>query len=598
VWSRGRAEIVTGLVAAVLGVAYLLLPRMGTDLAAQVARAGFFADHGYTPIDLRWYAGVDQLGYSLLSQPVMALLGVRVTGVIALVVASVTLAALLRRTGAPRPLLGVLFGTVCIGGNLVSGRVTYGLGVLFALAALLALTYPRLRWTAMIGALLASATSPVAGLFLGLAGVALLASRRVADGLLVAVPAAVPLAVSGVLFGDGGWMNISHTDALRAIVTSLVVAVLVPLRPVRIAGVLSAVGVLAAALVHTPVGLNATRLVVMFGLPVLAAYAAVPSGRTVLAAYAAIARVTTARRRLAAPAEPSPSASPPASPSLSAPASASASPSASRSASASASASASNGPAGSVSSGRAGDGRHSRGTADSPRPWWRPVALVVLLLAVCWWQPPVVVSDMRDIGNPTADPAYFAPLKARLAQQRLTGRVEIPPTRDYWEAAYLGDVPLARGWLRQADIDRNPLFFTTVPGAAGTGVSLTPDSYRAWLSDQAVQFVGVPSTELSWAGRDEAALIAAGMPYLTPVWSDAHWRLYAVLNPEPIVAPPATLVTQTAAALTFDAPTAGSVPIRVRHYRWLKATGGATVVASGDWTVVRVTTPGRYTLTS
>jgi hypothetical protein len=226
------------------------------------------------------------------------------------------------------------------------------------------------------------------------------------------------------------------------------------------------------------------------------------------------------------------------------------------------------------------------------------VALVVLLLAVCWWQPPVVVSDMRDIGNPTADPAYFAPLKARLAQQRLTGRVEIPPTRDYWEAAYLGDVPLVRGWLRQADIDRNPLFFTTVPGAAGTGVPLTPDSYRAWLSDQAVQFVAVPSTELSWAGRDEAALIAAGMPYLTPVWSDAHWRLYAVLNPEPIVAPPATLVTQTAAALTFDAPTAGYVSIRVRHYRWLKATGGATVVASGDWTVVRVTTPGRYTLTS
>jgi hypothetical protein len=247
---------------------------------------------------------------------------------------------------------------------------------------------------------------------------------------------------------------------------------------------------------------------------------------------------------------------------------------------------------------RAGNGRHSRGTPDSARPWWQPVALVALLLAVCWWQSPVVVSDLRDIGNPTADPAYFAPLRARLAQERLTGRVEIPPTRDYWEAAYLGDVPLARGWLRQADIDRNPLFFTTVPGASGTGVPLTPDSYRGWLSDLAVQFVAVPSAELSWAGRDEAALIEAGMPYLTPIWSDAHWHLYAVLNPEPIVAPPATLVAQTAAALTFDAPTAGSVPIRVRHYRWLRATGGATVVASGDWTLVRITTPGRYTLTS
>jgi hypothetical protein len=558
VWSRGRAEIVTGLVAAVLGTAYLLLPRMGTDLAAQVARAGFFADHGYTTIDLRWYAGVDQLGYSLVSQPVMVLLGVRVTGVIALIVSSVTLAALLRRTGAPRPLLGALFATVCIGGNLVSGRVTYGLGVLLGLAALLALTYPKLRWTALIAALLASATSPVAGLFLGLAGVALVASRRVADGLLVAVPAAVPLAVSGILFGDGGWMNISHTDARRAIVTSLVVAVLVPPRPVRVAGLLSAVGVLAAAVVHTPVGLNATRLVVMFALPVLAAYAAVPSRQTLLAGYAAVVRARSA------------------------PASAAVADSA----------------ADSGLSVGAGNGRHSRGTPDSGRRWWQPVALVGLLLAVCWWQPPVVTSDLRDIGNPTADPAYFAPLRARLAQERLSGRVEIPPTRDYWEAAYLGDVPLARGWLRQADIDRNPLFFTTVPGASGTGVPLTTDSYRGWLSDLAVQFVAVPSAELSWAGRDEAALIAAGMPYLTPIWSDAHWRLYAVLNPEPIVAPPATLVAQTAAALTFDAPTAGLVSIRVRHYRWLRVTGGATVVASGDWTLVRVTTPGRYTLTS
>ena len=200
-WAQHRLEWVTAVVAAALGAGYLLMQRMGSDLSAQVARAGFFAEHGYTPIDLRWYAGVDQLGYSLLSQPVMALLGVRVTGAIALVGATVALAALLRRTNAPRPLLGALIGAVCIAGNLVSGRVTYGLGVLFAVAALLALTYPRLRWAAVVAALLASATSPVAGLFLGLAGVALIAANRWADGLLVALPAAVPLALTAGLFG-------------------------------------------------------------------------------------------------------------------------------------------------------------------------------------------------------------------------------------------------------------------------------------------------------------------------------------------------------------------------------------------------------------
>ncbi|MEU4424588.1 hypothetical protein AB0F81_28545 [Actinoplanes sp. NPDC024001] len=504
-WARHRLEWSTALVAVVLGAVYLLLPPMGSDLAAQVARAGFFAEHGLTPVDLRWYAGVEQFGYSLVSQPVMALLGVRVTGVLTLIAGPVLLAVLFRRTGAARPALGAALGLAGFAGNLVSGRVTYGLGVCLGIAALVLLTVPRLRRLAALAAFLASATSPVAGLFTGLAGVALLLSRRVGDGLLLAVPAAVPLALTALLFGDGGWMNISRTDTVRAVLTGVVVAVFVPLRPVRIGALLASAGVLAAALIHTPVGLNATRLAVMFGLPVLAAYAVLPRVR---------------------------------------------------------------------------------------------VLLPLLLTAVFWWQPPVVLDDVRDIGNPTADPAYFAPLRDRLAAERLTGRVEIPPTRAYWEAAHLGDVPLARGWLRQADIDRNPLFFTTVPGAAGTGVELTASAYRVWLDEQAVQFVAVPDAELAWPGRKEAAMVTAGLPYLSLVWSDAHWRLYAVADPRPIVAAPATLVRQDSASVVFDAPAAGEIPVRVRHHRWFTVSGGATVTADGDWTVVRVPAAGRYTLTS
>lgn len=230
---------------------------------------------------------------------------------------------------------------------------------------------------------------------------------------------------------------------------------------------------------------------------------------------------------------------------------------------------------------------------------WMPVwALAPVLAAVAWWQPPVVVADVRDIGNPTADPAYFAPLRAQLARLPLAGRVEIPPTRDYWEAAYLGDVPLARGWLRQADIDRNPLFFTDVPGAPGTGVDLTAQSYRTWLSEQSVQYVAVPDTELSWVGRREAEMVTVGLPYLRLLWSDANWRLYAVEDPQPIVAPPATLVSHTAAALTFDAPRAGTVTLRIRHYRPLTVTNRATLAPSGVWTLVRVPAAGRYTVTS
>ncbi|MET8837836.1 hypothetical protein ABZV78_28535 [Micromonospora sp. NPDC004540] len=528
----GRVVAVSAASALVLAVLYLTLPATGSDLSAQVARAGFFAEHGPALVDLRWYGGVHPWGYSLVSPPLMALLGVRPTGALTLLASATAFAALLVRTRVPRPLLGSLLGVLTIAGNLVSGRVTYALGVAFGLAALLALTLPapagRARWSrallAGLAALLASAASPVAGLFVGLAGVALLLTRRYADGLLLAVPAAAPLAVTGLLFGEGGWMNISRADALHAVVTSLLVAALVAYRPVRAGALLSAAGVLAAALLHTPVGLNATRLVVMFALPVLAATATLPRRLTDRLPSRAVIP-SAVRRRVAG-----------------------------------------------------------------------AVALAAVLAAVCWWQPPLVTADLQSADDPTADPAYFAPLRAELDRRGLTGRVEVPPTRNYWEAAHLGAVPLARGWLRQADIARNPLFFTTVPGASGTGVPLTADTYRAWLAENAVQYVAVPDVELSWVGRPEADLVRAGLPYLTEVWSDRHWRLYAVADPTPLVGAPGELVRQDGATVTFRAPGPGPVPVRVRHDRWLSVTGGATVAPAGEWTTVTVPRAGTYTL--
>ncbi|MEV5821022.1 hypothetical protein ACFYMB_10220 [Micromonospora haikouensis] len=525
---RSRVVAVAAASAAALGVAYLLLPGMGSDLSAQVARADFFAAHGAALVDLRWYGGIHPLGYSLVSPPVMAVLGVRVTGVLALVASATAFAALLVRTGVPRPLLGSLVGVLTIAGNLVSGRVTYGLGVAFGLAALLALTMPtsvspgrrRLRvGLAVAAALLASATSPVAGLFVGLAGAALLLARRYGDGLLLGVGAAVPLAVTGLLFGEGGWMNISRTDTVRAVLTSLLVAALVAYRPVRVGALLSAGGVLIASVVHTPVGLNATRLAVMFALPLLAAAARLPA---------------PAARRV---------------------------------------------PPGLRRGGVAG------------------VALAVLLAAVCWWQPPVVPADLRSVGDPTSDPAYFAPLRAELARRGLTGRVEVPPTRNYWEAALLGDVPLARGWLRQADVDRNPLFFGQVPGAEGTGVPLTAATYRDWLADNAVQYVAVPDAPLSWVGRPEAQLVTDGLPYLRPVWQDAHWRLFAFTEAQPLVGQPATLVGQTASTVTFTTRSDEQVLIRVRYSRWLRTTAGVTLRPADGWTLAHPPGPGTFTLT-
>jgi hypothetical protein len=161
-------------------------------------------------------------------------------GAIAAVVDSLVLIVLLLRTGAARPLAAGLSGAI---GSGRSWRRRAG-GVAAALAA---------------------TASPVARLFTGLAGTALMVSAgwpakrpgavgRGVDGLLVAIGA-----------GAGGWMKVIAGDTPRSFTVSLVVAALVPRRAVRIGALLSAAGVLAAAILTTLVGLNAGRLSATFG---------------------------------------------------------------------------------------------------------------------------------------------------------------------------------------------------------------------------------------------------------------------------------------------------------------------------------------------
>jgi hypothetical protein len=489
--AAARPIVAAAAVATLLAVAYLLAPPLGTDLSAQVAHADFTRRYGFAAVDLRWYGGTVHYGYSLLSPVVMALLGPRPAGALALVVSAVALAVLLVRTGAPRPLLASVLGALCFAGNLVSGRVTYALGVAFGLAGLAALTAPRLRRAGgAAGAFLASATSPVAGLFVGLAAVA---GRR---PLTLGLAAAVPLGLGAALAGPAGWMNIGRTDALHAVLTGVAVAALVPWRTVRIGALLSSAGVLTAYAVHTPVGLNATRLATMFALPVVAGYAAL-------------------------------------------------------------------------------------------RTRW----LVPALLVVALWQPPVLVDDLRDAGNPTASAAYWRPLLDELRRRGPVGRIEVPPTRDYWEAAYAARaVPLARGWLRQTDLARNGLFFTGRP--------IEPGTYLDWLRDNGVSYVALPDATLSWVARTEGALVRSGPAYLSPVWHSPHWTLYEVAG-RPSIVDGATLVAASGAAVTLDAPGPGDVLVRVRWSGWLRVDGSARLAPGPrGWTTLRVPAAGRYTVGS
>jgi hypothetical protein len=282
---RQSPGIVTaGLIAVLIAAAYLLAPPMGRDLSAQMAHAELAKQHWPVVLDFRWYGGFDPLGYSVLSPLVMAVLGVRVTTALAYVASVVLFAALLKRTAVARPVAGAIIGAVCLTGNLVVSRTTFELGLAVALGALLVLTSGRLKIAAVL-AVLAALCSPVAGLFLGVAGGALFLIRRRRAGMVLAVSALIPTVAVGLAFGNGGYQTFGTKQAVLALLVCAVVAGLCWRSPVvRWGALLSAGLVVGAYLIPTPVGTTATRLPELFGAPMIVAVAAIPLGAVIAAA--------------------------------------------------------------------------------------------------------------------------------------------------------------------------------------------------------------------------------------------------------------------------------------------------------------------------
>jgi hypothetical protein len=164
--------------------------------------------------------------------------------------------------------------------------------------------------------------------------------------------------------------------------------------------------------------------------------------------------------------------------------------------------------------------------------------------------------------------------------------VEIPFTENHWEAAHVAPhVPLARGWERQLDRRDGALFYD------GT---LTPKTYRAWLDEHAVAYVAVADVALDYSAREEARLIARGLPYLRPLWRSAHWRVYAVARPAPLVAGAVVAFDLQPDGFTIRATRRGVVRVRVRHTRWWAVTRGRACVrrAPDGMTRVEILRPG------
>jgi hypothetical protein len=188
--------------------------------------------------------------------------------------------------------------------------------------------------------------------------------------------------------------------------------------------------------------------------------------------------------------------------------------------------------------------------------------------------------------------AFVAPLLTRLAADPITRdhRLELVDTATHWPSTYLlPDEMLARGWERQTDEARNPLFYGRAPITAAT--------YRAFLDANAVGAVAVAKgVGLDYGAVTEDRLIAAGLPYLHQIWTDSHWTLYDVAAPTPIVSAPAHVVSHTDTGVTIDAPAAGSYALRLRWSPYLVVAGGSVSRTADGNVMVRLSAGGSYQL--
>ncbi len=217
----------------------------------------------------------------------------------------------------------------------------------------------------------------------------------------------------------------------------------------------------------------------------------------------------------------------------------------------------------------------------------RRAILAALILPLGYWQLyPAARDVVRASGDPSTSAAYHAPLVRFLERRPGSFRVEIPFTENHWESAHVAPhIPLARGWERQLDRRYGALFYD------GT---LTAATYRAWLDEHAVAYVAVPDVALDYSAREEARLVARGLPFLRPVWRDAHWRVYAVRSAAPLVTGAAGAITLEHDGFELQDARRGAALVRVRHTRWWAVTRGRACVEVGPdgMTRVKVLRPG------
>ncbi|MGW4302253.1 MFS transporter [Streptomyces sp. NPDC004646] len=542
-WPREHPVLFITALAAVLHVIWFFTSaNSGGDLAAQDAWAEFVGRHPDSAYNLAWYGGMHPVSYSVLSPYLMSVLGVRTTMMIAGTFSAGLLTLILVRGRAVRePLWPALAGVFALMGNAASGRVTFGLGTMFALGAvaavfcwpyqgryaswakalaaaplaLLAGVFALLagavsgwvayglaalfgigavavllywpyegrykRWAKALAAAplaaLATMSSPVAGLFVGLVAVALFLQKRRPGAWALGLAPAAVVALSAWLFPFSGTQPMTFGSVIMPLLYGLLCLALVPRQWVTVR--LTA-GVYSVAVVL--VWLISSQIGTNISrLPMLFA-------GTALVAALPFAVPRTHR-------------------------------------------------------------------------WY---ALVLAIAGFVGW---IGFKSVDDVIHTTPAASWareLAPLVNELQQVGAEkGRVEVVPARSHREASALAPyVNLARGWNRQADMERNPLFYDDTLNSA---------NYHEWLQRWAVHYVVLPKADDpdGDGGERERELVLRGMPYLKQVWGNADWQLFRVTDPVPLAEPNAVVLRAEQGEMTLRVSRAGRVLIRIPYSPWL-----------------------------
>lgn len=217
------------------------------------------------------------------------------------------------------------------------------------------------------------------------------------------------------------------------------------------------------------------------------------------------------------------------------------------------------------------------------------LALYLAFAVAATWQIFKPVQDLLATAPAAGWSSYARPLVGELGQLKADqGRVEVVSAQTHWDAAGLAPyVNLARGWNRQVDVERNPLFYQG---------KLTSAAYHDWLRQWAVDYVVLPNAVPDGAAVAEAHLVTEGQSWLRPVWHDIHWKVFRLTDPLPMAAAPSKVVRAGASVLSVRVPAAGSVLVRVAWSPWLGVLGGGRgcLEQDGNWTLLRASGPGLF----